>query len=229
MVILTAYLRHPRIKALILTIPIPFTIAALAVGDPIDATNITALLLLLSYYHLVRVLHYSFSLHIILSIVIGASFYCVMGMTFANIIPPSDLVFWSATIVVFLLNVLFHKILSDKQEPSNRSHLSLTIKLPLTVIMVFGIILLKNSLQGFMTFFPMVGVFATYETRKSLWTNCRQIPIMAMMLIPMLIIIRLTQHNLGFAYGLLCGWVYLLSILIPYSIMMWRKTGVIEL
>ena len=50
-VIILAYVHNPRWKAFMLLFPIPFTFSSLAVGQPIDATNVigmglgTALLL----------------------------------------------------------------------------------------------------------------------------------------------------------------------------------------
>jgi len=41
-----AYIPHPKWKAFLLLIPIPFTLAVLALGRPIDATNMSALLVL---------------------------------------------------------------------------------------------------------------------------------------------------------------------------------------
>jgi hypothetical protein len=55
---LLAYLSHPKWKAIILTLPIPFTLAALAVGLPVSTTHVVALNLLLAFTHGVRWLHY---------------------------------------------------------------------------------------------------------------------------------------------------------------------------
>ena len=38
-----AYLRNPEHKATVLMLPVPFTLAMLAVGRPIDATNVIAI------------------------------------------------------------------------------------------------------------------------------------------------------------------------------------------
>jgi hypothetical protein len=45
-VALMAYLHHPRWKAFVLSLPLPFSVASLAVGRPVDATNIIGLILL---------------------------------------------------------------------------------------------------------------------------------------------------------------------------------------
>ena len=83
-----AYLYHPRWKALVLTLPIPFTMASLALGRPIDATNILGLGLLLLFTHGVRVLHQRLRLPIVAAIVLSALAYCVAGWALAGVPPP---------------------------------------------------------------------------------------------------------------------------------------------
>ena len=52
-----AYLHHPLWKGFMLLLPMPFTVAFLALGRPVDATNILGLVTLLIYTHGVRLLH----------------------------------------------------------------------------------------------------------------------------------------------------------------------------
>jgi hypothetical protein len=52
-----AYLPHPRIKAFAYVLPVPFTIASMALGRTIDATNVLGVLLLFGYIQGVRLLH----------------------------------------------------------------------------------------------------------------------------------------------------------------------------
>ena len=44
-----AYLRHPEHKAFVLMLPVPFTLATLALDRPIDATNVLAMGLLFGF------------------------------------------------------------------------------------------------------------------------------------------------------------------------------------
>ena len=60
-----AYMRQPRMKAFLLSLPLPFTIIALAMNRPIDATNVMGLVLLLLLTHAVRILHQNFRVPII--------------------------------------------------------------------------------------------------------------------------------------------------------------------
>jgi hypothetical protein len=223
LVIITAYVENPQRKAFILMIPIPFSIAVLSLGQPIDATNVIALLLLNLYYHIVRVLHYRLGAAIVISIGAGAVIYCILGGLLAAVIPETPFIFWISCAAVFGVSLVLYRIIPVKQEPGNRTNLPLYTKIPLTAAMVIAVILLKRHLQGFMTFFPMVGVFATYETRKSLWTNCKKIPVLSMIMVPMLITIRIFQSLFSLQVAVLFGWITLLALLIPYFHRMQRS------
>ena len=89
--------------------------------------------------------------------------------------------------------------------------------------LIFFIILLKSYLQGFMTFFPLVGLFAAYESRKSLWTTCREVPILLFMLSAVLIIIRLTQAVFSLGQALIISWAAMMAYFIPRFIYIARK------
>ena len=60
-------------------------------------------------------------------------------------------------------------------------------KMPVIAVIVLEIMLLKHRLQGLLTLFSMVGVFASYEARHSLWTMSRQIAVVMLTLTPMTI------------------------------------------
>ena len=78
------YKYHRRWKAFILMLPIPFTIATMAVGRPVDATHVLGLVLLLLFMHAVRVLHYNLRLLILPSVLLAAGGYCVIGWVIAS-------------------------------------------------------------------------------------------------------------------------------------------------
>ena len=216
MAVITAYIENPQKKTFILMLPIPFSIAVLSLGIPIDATNVIALLVLNLYYHIVRILHYRIGLNIVSSIIIGAASYCVIGAGLAQIIPETSSAFWISCALVLCINLIIFRLLPNRDEPGNITSLSIFIKAPLTAAIVFVIILIKSYLLGFMTFFPMVGVFATYESRKSLWTTCKSIPVISITMTVMLIIIKISEISQSTNTSLLIGWVGLLVLLIPY-------------
>jgi hypothetical protein len=110
-----------------------------------------------------------------------------------------------------------HVILPTKTEPGHRSLLPVWLKLPVIVIVVVMLMLIKNSLHGFTTVFPMVGVIGAYESRHSLWTLGRQIPVLIMTLIPLMVASHLLCARLGLAASLGIGWIVFLAILIPLT------------
>ena len=67
-----AYLHHPLWKGFMLLLPMPFTVAFLALGRPVDATNILGLVTLLIYTHGVRLLHDQMGVPIVPAIVLAA-------------------------------------------------------------------------------------------------------------------------------------------------------------
>jgi len=210
---LLAYLHSPRWKALLLNLPLPFTVAVLSVGQPIDVTNIAGFLLLFVYTHSVRILNWRFGIPVVAAIVISALGYCVLGTALSAILPKTETAFWVACAVVLATAILFNRKLLPRDEPGHRSSLPVGVKLVVIVCVITTLVVLKKHLQGFMTMFPMVGLAACYEGRHCLWTICRQIPIVMMTMLPMVIVIRLAQPYLGYAWSLAPGWLVFLAAL----------------
>ncbi len=65
-----AYLRNPEHKAFMLMLPVPFTFALLTVGQPLDATNVLAMLATFGYTAAVWALRVRWGVPIIPAIVI---------------------------------------------------------------------------------------------------------------------------------------------------------------
>jgi hypothetical protein len=218
-----AYLQQPRWKAFMLSLPVPFTLMALAAGKPIDVTNVLGLILLLLFTHAVRWLHYGTRLPIIPAIVISALGYCVLGSLAAPLLPRTAASFWIAWGFVMLLGAYLILTLPEREEPDYRPQLSPWIKLPLIAGVVFFLILLRNTLQGFATVFPMVGVIAVYESRYCLWTIGRQIPVIMVSMGSMMAMAYLVQGQWGLALALLAGWVVFLLIFGAITLRMWSR------
>ncbi|MCE5257448.1 MAG: hypothetical protein LLG44_00115 [Chloroflexi bacterium] len=218
-----AYVRAPRWKAFFLSLPIPFTISTLALDKPVSASNVTALLVLFCYTQGVRLLYTRCRLPIVLSIVLSALGYIGVSLLLAPIIPQDDLAFYITAACIFIVGILLYRFMPYRAEPSQRSLLPVYLELPIIVAVVLGLVLLKQRLGGFMTLFPMVGVVAAYEARRSLWTLCRQIPVLMMTIIPLMVASRLTYPLLGLAPSLVIGWMVYLAIFIPFTLVTWRK------
>lgn len=220
-----AYLYHPKWKAFMLTLPVPFTIASLAVGRPIDATNVLGLTLLLIFTHSVRLLHQEYRVPIVLSIGLSALGYCMMGWGMAGILPAGEVTFWISGVGTLVMAVILLKIFAHREEQGYRSSLPVWIKLPIIVAIVCFLIIIKKGLHGFMTVFPMVGVIGAYEARNSLWTISRQIPVVMLTMIPMMMTCRLTQDHLGLGASLILGWLVFIVALIPITWFMWSGSA----
>ena len=212
---LLAYLPHPKWKALIMTLPIPFTLASLAVGAPVNTTHVVALNLLLAYTHGVRLLHDRARLPIIPAIVISAAGFCLAGALLRPILPQSSTAFWLACVLTLVIAVAAHALFPRHDEPGHRSHLPFWIKFPLVAGVILTLILMKRILQGFMTMFPMVGVVASYEARYSLGSVCVALPDFMFAMVPMMAVVRLMQPQMGLAAALGVGWVVFIPMLAP--------------
>ncbi len=212
---LLAYVRHPKWKALIMVLPIPFTLAALAVGAPVNTTHVAALNLLLAYTHAVRVFHDHLRLPIILAIVLAAAGYCVAGALLRDVLPLTDAAFWVTCVLTLLVAAAAHALYPKPDESGGRTHLPLYIKFPIVAGVILMLIVMKRFLQGFMTMFPMVGVVASYESRTSLGTICRALPDFMFAMVPMLAVVRLVQPSLGLGAALGAGWLVFLPMLAP--------------
>ena len=210
---LMAYVHSPRLKALIYTLPLPFTAATLSVGKPVDATNVWGWAALFAYVWLARFLYLRCRVPILAAIVGSAVTYVLLGWAIARSVGPSDWAFWLAAGAVWCAALALAMVLPPREEPGHRSALPIWAKLPPILVIVLLMVLLKNTLRGFVTTFPYVGVFAVYEARHSLWTLGRQVPIFAIAAVPMIVAIRLLQSAIGLPAALAAGWAVFLPIL----------------
>jgi len=212
---LLAYLPHPKWKALIMTLPIPFTLASLAVGVPLDTTHVVALNLLLAYTHGVRLLHDHARVPIIPAIVISAAGYCLAGTLLRPLLPLTPAAFWLACALTLLVAGASRALYRRPDGPGYRSDLPFWIKFPLVAGVILTLILMKRVLQGFMTLFPMVLVVASYETRHNLGLVCAALPDFMFAMVPMMAVVRLVQPQMGLAAALGVGWVVFIPLLAP--------------
>lgn len=224
MVAVMAVLRTPRRKALVLTFPVPFTIAALALGRPIDVTHVAALPLLLAYTLGVWALHREAGLHLVASIVASATGFVMVASALNRTLPRTDESFWLAVIGTALAAVALLRVLPVKAEPAVRRDLPLAVKLPIVLATVTFLVWIKDLLGGFMTLFPMVGVLASYENRAGLWSNARQIPVVMLTMLPLMVVSRWTETQVGLPASLAIGWFAFSLALAPFLIRGWRAS-----
>lgn len=220
-----AYVHSSRGKALLYALPIPFTVASLALGTPIGTSRIVGLLMVFGYAHGVRWLYVKARVPIFAAIAICAVGYCLIGWGLAPVVPNDDRTFWPALAGMLAVSIALYAWVPHKEEPGHRSPLPVAVKFAVIAGVVAALIALKAQLQGFMAVFPMVGVAAAYEARHSLWTLARGIPAFLIAMVPMLAICRLTQGPLGLGPALALGWVAFLAVLAPLNACLWRRVA----
>lgn len=203
--LLMAYLRNPVAKALMLAIPIPVTLGILSVGQPVDVTNVVGLLLSLAFTLAVLVLHKTLRVRILLAIPLAAVSYCFWGMLLATWLPKTELLFWCAVPVVLVTAGGVLNAMPPRGEPAYRSPLPVWFKTVIILTVVTFLVVIKRQLGGFLTTFPMLGVIASYETRNSLYTTSRQIPITVMAFSFMFAVCHALHDRLGLHLSLLLG------------------------
>ena len=214
-----AYLYEPKWKAFVYALPLPFTFAALAVGRRIDATNVLGLVLLIGFTQGVRVLREKLRLPIVAAIALATAGYSVAGWLLAEALPADGRTFWWCCLGALALAVVMLKRYGPRSEQGHASALPVWVKVPLTALLILSLMTLKSLLQGFATMFPMVGVFAAYEARHSLWTLGRQVPVLMLKVVPMMAASRLSQPSCGLGGSLAVGWaVFLLLTLVELLI-----------
>ncbi|MCJ8330814.1 MAG: hypothetical protein HRT89_18060 [Lentisphaeria bacterium] len=213
-----AYVHNARMKALILGLPLPFTFATLAVGMQVNSFNLSGLLLTWFFTIMVRQLHQKWKWNIFLSIILSVSFFCIAASIGTRFVPETELAFWGLIIFISISALLVVKFQKLEAEPGHKTPMPLYIKVPVIFMVVLGVILLKQELKGFVTMFPMVGVIAAYESRKSLSTMAAEIPKMILLFIPLVIIIHVSYDRLGLIGSMLAGWSVFLCILIPVTL-----------
>ena len=216
---LAADLRNPEHKAFMLMLPVPFTFALLTVGQPLDASNVLAMLATFGYTLAVWVLRVRCRLHIVLAIALSVAAYALTGIGITKLHPTGSWLLWGATIVTWLVSLALIRWLPYREEPHHRTPLPLWIKSPAIALAIVGLIQIKRQLGGFTTGFPMVGIVVAYESRHSLWTNVRRMPWILAIVVPMEVTIWLLQPRFGMPVALLLSWpVYLIGLWVFYSI-----------
>ena len=218
-----AYLHHPNLKAVIYSLPIPFTVATLSLGQGVNATHLVGLVYLLMFAHAVRLLYGRLRLPIVASIALPAVGYAVAAALTAPRVPRTDGIFWASAVAVFTLALGLFCNMGNRAEPGHRTLLPIWIKLPIIAVVVLGLIVGKQSLQGFMTTFPMVSLLAAYESRHSLWTMCRQFAAFTLCLVPMMGVMRIVEPHAGLGAALAAGWVIYMALMVPFTHARWRR------
>jgi hypothetical protein len=216
-----AYLHAPRLKALALCIPLPFTLMSLAMGRPVDVTHLLGVIALSTYLLVVRVLHHWARVPIIPTIALSVVTYCAVGWVLLWVVPSTAIAFWILAAVLMGTGLLLHTRMESRTEPGHRTPLPIWLKLPIVMAVVCGLLFIKESMQGVAALFPMVSVVGAYENRHSLRTLTRHMPVFIITILAMMAVARLTQPHVGIGIGLALGWVAFVIVLTPLIRDLW--------
>lgn len=224
-VISIAYVRSPRAKALIYSLPVPFSCAYLATGLAINATHMTGLMLVVGYnwlvYGLVRA-----KLPLVGAIVLAAAAYFGGAMLLRPLSQAGSAGLWCAAgigLTGWVLGVLLYR---PREEPGHRSRTAWWVKAPLIFAIAIGVYNATDLLAGGVGMFPYAGVFTSYESRHSLRTLAGQFTINSLGLLMCLLTIHLAeQAGVPVVGALLMGWVPVVGWI---TIVRWRRWGSIK-
>lgn len=218
-----AYVRQPKWKAIVLSLPIPFTAMTLSSGRPVDVTTVLGVPLFFLFMQAVRWLHQERRVPIVPAIAMGAALYCGLGAGLAAVAPRTPASYWLATAATFVFGLVMFRVLPYRAEPGHRSNLPVWIKWPILAAIVTFLVASRGVLQGFATVFPIMGTFTCYEARHSLWTVARQAALITMILAVMFIGPYLTTPLIGLAPSLIVAWVVWAAVFVPITFYQWAQ------
>lgn len=213
---------HPKWKSFISQLPVSFTAAALAVGQPIDATHILGLILFTVFTFEVRFLYRQGHVPIVGAMMMATITYFVMAWVMAAFLPHNGLVFWIACVLSAVFAVMILRLTQHRRERLQRTVVFLWLKLAMTIAIVIVVVQFKGILRGFVTTIPILAFTGIYESRNNLWTVSRQVPVVALMMIPMMVVCHIVEEGQGPTLGSMgAGW---LAFLIALAIIEYRRT-----
>jgi hypothetical protein len=198
-----AYLHNPRLKALVYSLPVPFTCAYLATRMPINATHLMGVGLIITYNWLVYFAHIRWRWPLGVAIASGVAVYVGGAILFCSLNHTNPLWVVGPIALAWLLIVVAYR---QHDEPGHRGATPWWLKLPLVFTLGMAMYSSTAILAGAVSTFPYAGVFTSYEMRRSLRTLAGQFTINAFgYLMAMTFISRLERYP-GDLRALLAGW-----------------------
>lgn len=203
-VIAIAYVRSPRAKALIYSLPVPFSCAYIASGLPVNATHIAGLILVVGYNWLVYLLCRA-RVPLLVAIVLSAAAYFAGAMALRPLASVS--LWWIAGIAAVGWLATFIKYRAEAGQ-DHRSRTPWYVKAPLIFALAMAVFNATDLLAGGVGMFPYAGMFTSYEMRHSLRTLAGQFTINALGLLACLVTIHIAeQAGLPAPLPLVLGWM----------------------
>jgi len=209
-------IRSPLWKSFVYSCPIPFTLAFLVSGSPMDSGHVAGVVLNNAFLWFMWLLHSRMKWPALIADVVAASTYVAFTAWLVRQLPDGDPVLYAALLLPGIgFSVLAFR-LPDIQEVGAVSPMPVWQKSLLVFAIAVTLFSLKNFLLAAMTTFPYLGIFTVYECRRSLYTLLRRFGMLSLGFYAMLVTVRLVQG--AFPAGppwlaLLAGWVPALLVI----------------
>jgi hypothetical protein len=194
-----AYVHSPRAKSLLYMLPFPFSVALISTGRGLDVTHVLGMLAVWGFPWVVYVLHRKLGLNILFADIAAIVIHTGISLCLAGLLPVQGEMRWGIgeaswfnllCLFILITGGLSLRFVPHREEDGHKSPLPPWVKGPIVLAIISLLILNKEALRGFMPSFPMVTIFAVYESRKSLFTLASRFPICLIGFMPMVLVIR---------------------------------------
>jgi hypothetical protein len=203
-VLAIAYVRASRVKALIYSLPVPFSCAYLATGMRINATHVTGLALVVGYNWAVYLLVEKARLPLLAAIALAAGGY-VGGAMLCR--PMAEMAPWLAAVVWLAGWGVAVACYRRGEETDHRSRSPWWIKAPAIFLIAMAVYNATRLLAGAVGTFPYAGVFTSYEMRHSLRSLAGRFTVNSVAILACLLTIALAERHVSPAVALGLGWI----------------------
>ena len=208
-----AYVRHPFWKSFILLLPIPSSMALLALQQPLNVACIFGILLLLIYFRMTAWLYCRCRFNIVAAIALSTVLFVLLGGLLKPWVTTDSRWFWIACPAVLLFCTVLYRVTPSPEESGQRTTMTVYLKVPLLLLTCLVVVAIKSWLGGFVIMFPIVGVVGAYEMRSCLNTVYRQTLLYGVTFSPLAAVCYLLQDRWGIPAALGMGWLAYLMML----------------
>ena len=206
--------KNKQLRATIYSLPLPITIALIATNGKITASNVFGLALLCGFLWLVYYLHYIRKLSILLSDIVAAVLYILVGYVIVKTTNlPIELVMVVYVVAWVSLVYLLSRRTLHESAHNYPAKLSPAAKGTVTAVLSFGLLSLKDALAGIVVTFPFSGVFAVVEARAHLATLASVFTRNSIAILALFFTVYMLQNHLSLLPRIAFGWIVYLAIL----------------
>jgi hypothetical protein len=214
-IVIISLVKNSTIKAIVYGLPIPITLATIALQRGVDTTHIIGLFLLTGFLWLVYKLN-QMKIGIYTSNILASIAYVVLGYFFINFIDTNGTTFGilcASYFILWLIFVLRVDFSKQKSNISKRKKVSVFVKGPTVFVVANFLLFMKNLLGGIITTFPFSGVFTVVEMRDDLEVLSKEFTKNSVAILAFFIVLYFTYEHIGIYYSVLVGWlIYFLTL-----------------